>query len=107
MVSKEKKLAAKPEVPAMTAQPIRDGDHVLDEKTAAAIDRRLIETVRIALRVSRVDRIPMPLRETLVRGFASGLRVEHTLIPAATAPASTAYKPFHSCGTLNAKLRWA
>ena len=38
----------------------------------------LQDSVLVAL-VRLVDRIPMPLREALVRGFASGLRVEHTL----------------------------
>ena len=63
----------------MPAQPVRDGDLALDEKTAAAIGRRLVETVRIGLRVDRVSQIPMPLREAIVRGVAAGLRAERIL----------------------------
>jgi hypothetical protein len=71
-------IALETDAATMTAQPISDGDHVLDEKTAW-IGRRLIDTVKLALGVPRVTQIPMPLREALVRGFAAGLRVEHIL----------------------------
>jgi hypothetical protein len=73
---------------------VKDDFNTADEKTVAAIGRRLlkttpfsrsskrlVETVKIMAGVSRIEDIPRPQREALARAIVGRLRVAHLLKP--------------------------